>query len=375
MSTTTAGAGLEGIVVTQTRIGHVYGQQGQLIYSGYDIHDLVAHCSFEEVAHLLWYGELPNRMQLRTTKRTLAAHRHLSSQMAHIIDSMPRSAFPMAALRTAVSALGIFDPRAEENALETNISLAMEITAQVASIVAAIQRMREGKELVQPDPGISHAANFLYMLTGKHPEPLFEEVFDDCLILHMEHGLNASTFAGRVTAATLADIYSAVTSAIGALRGPLHGGANQQVMKMMIEIGEPSRARAYVEDILHQHKRVMGFGHRIYKTEDPRAAELRKWCRVLGEHVGQPQWAEIGAVIEEVMAGEKNLQCNVDFYAAPVYHMLGIPTDLFTAIFAAARTVGWTAHILEQYQHNRLIRPESEYIGPAVHAVVPINER
>ncbi len=368
-------AGLEGIVAADSAISNVDGQAGRLIYRGYDIHDLAEHCTFEEAAYLVWHGSLPTLAQLNRLKRTLAAHRPLSEQMAHVLSELPASAPPMSVLRTCVSVIGLSDPRAESPEAGVNLEIAKELTAQVASIVASVHRIRRGLPPVRPEPGLSHAANFLYMLKGKRPDDLAERVFDNCLVLHVDHGFNASTFAGRVIASTLSDLYSAVTGAIGALRGPLHGGANQQVMGMLKEIGDPARAADYVKGLLAAKKKIMGFGHRVYKTGDPRAAILRQWCRVLGDKLGQPQWAEISATIEKVMADEKGLDCNVDFYSASVYHMLGIPTDLFTPIFAVARVVGWTAHILEQYANNRLIRPLSNYVGPAGRKVKPIAQR
>jgi len=368
-------AGLEGIVAADSAVSHVDGQAGRLIYRGYEIQDLAENCTFEEVAYLVWRGVLPTASQLDGLKRTLAAHRPLSEQMAHVLGELPASAPPMSVLRTCVSVIGLSDPRAESSEAEVNLEIAQELAAQVASIVASIHRIRRGLPPVRPEPGLSHAGNFLYMLAGRRPDDLAERVFDDCLILHVDHGFNASTFAGRVIASTLSDLYSAVTGAIGALRGPLHGGANQQVMVMLQEIGEPARAADYVKGLLAAKKKVMGFGHRVYKTGDPRAAILRTRCRVLGERLGQTRWAEISAIIEQVMADEKGLDCNVDFYSASVYHMLGIPSDLFTPIFAVARVVGWTAHILEQYANNRLIRPLSNYVGPTNLRVTPIAQR
>ena len=367
--------GMEGVVVAPSSICLIDGQAGELIYRGYDVRELAAHCSFEEVCHLLWKGVLPTQSELEELRRELALHRALSSETRRLLGRFPRSSFPMSVLRTAVSALGLHDPRAESDALHTNVSMAIELTSQVATILATFHRLRLGEEPMVPDPGMSHAANFLYMLTGEYPHDVDGVVMDDALVLHAEHGFNASTFAARVTASTLSDLYSAVTSAIGALRGPLHGGANQKVMRMLQEIHTPERARPYILDLLQAHQKVMGFGHRVYKTIDPRAVVLREWCRELGEHTGQTQWAEICAVIEAVVKEEKGLSCNVDFYSAPVYHMMGIPTDLFTAIFAVSRIVGWTAHILEQYGHNRLIRPTCEYVGPRELTVRPIAER
>ena len=281
----------------------------------------------------------------------------------------------MSILRTCVSAMGLSDPRAESSDLAVNLDLAQEMTAQVASIVASTHRLRRGLAPVRPEPGLSHAGNFLFMLTGKRPDELSEHVFDVALTLHADHEFNASTFAGRVIAATLSDIYSSVTGAIGALRGPLHGGANQKVMQMLLEIGEPAKAADYIQGLLAARQKIMGFGHRVYKTEDPRAAVLRRWSRELGQRLGQSRWPEMSAIIEDVLLKEKGLHCNVDFYSASVYHMLGIPPDLFTPIFAVARVVGWTAHILEQYANNRLIRPLSNYTGPMNLEVKPIAER
>lgn len=368
-------AGLEGIVVGDSAIGHVDGEGGRLIYRGYSVQDLAEHCSFEEVSYLLWKGELPNARQLTELKRTLAAHRPLTARMHQVLMQLPASAPPMSLLRTAVSAMGLTDPRAESADPAVNLEMAGEITAQVPSVVASIHRVRRGLLPVEPEPGLSTAANFLFMLQGRRPDELAEQIFDDCLVLHVEHGFNASTFTARVIASTLSDIYSAVTGAIGALRGPLHGGANQKVMVMLQEIGKPERAADYIRDLLARKQKVMGFGHRVYRTDDPRATVLRRWCRVLGERTGQPQWADISAVIEKVMEEEKGLNCNVDFYSASVYHMLGIPSDLFTPIFAMSRMVGWTAHVLEQYANNRIIRPLSNDVGPMDRKVVPLDQR
>ena len=368
-------AGLEGVIASDSAISKVDGQAGTLIYRGYEIRDLADNCSFEEVAHLFWRGELPTAAQLDALKRELAAHRPLSERMSHLIGELPASAPAMAMLRTCVSAMGLADPRAESGDLEINTEMAQEMAAQMASIAASLHRLRRGLAPVRPEPGLSHAGNFLYMLTGKRPDDLAERVFDTCLTLHADHDFNASTFAGRVIAATLSDIYSAVVGGIGALRGPLHGGANQKVMIMLQEIDTPARAADYVKNLLAEKQKVMGFGHRVYKTEDPRAGILRRWCRELGEKLGETKWAEISEILEKVMLKEKGLHCNVDFYSASVYHMLRIPTDLFTPIFAVSRVVGWTAHILEQYANNRLIRPLCNYTGATSRKVAPINER
>jgi citrate synthase len=369
------GAGLEDVIASDTQICTVDGQAGRLIYRGYDIQDLAESCSFEEVSYLLWSGSLPTSAQLVGLRRTLAAHRPLSEHLAHLMSELPASAPPMSVLRTCVSVMGLSDPRAESPDPAVNLEMAQEMTAQVASVVASIHRLRRGLPPIRPEPGLSHAGNFLYMLSGRPPDALSEQVFDTCLILHADHEFNASTFAARVIAATLSDIYSSVTGAIGALRGPLHGGANQKVMQMLVEIGEPEKAADYIRRLLAARQKVMGFGHRVYKTEDPRAAILRRWCRELGDRLEQPTWAQVSAEIEDVMLKEKGLRANVDFYSASVYHMLGIPADLFTPIFAVARVVGWTAHILEQYANNRLIRPRANYTGPMDLKVVPIEKR
>lgn len=370
-----AGAGLEGIIAADSQVSKVDGQAGRLIYRGYEIQDLAEHCSFEEAAYLVWRSALPRRDQLERLKQKLAAHRPLSDAMAHAISEMPASAPPMSVLRSCVSMLGLNDPRAESNDLEVNLEMAEELTAQVASITASIHRLRRGLPPVHPEPGLSHAANFLYMLTGKRPTELAEKIFDNALTLHIDHEFNASTFTCRVIASTLSDIYSAVTGGIGALRGPLHGGANQHVMIMLEKIAEPANAEGYVRDLLARKEKVMGFGHRVYKTEDPRAAILRRWCRDLGKQTGQTKWAEMSETIERIMLQEKNIHCNVDFYSASVYHMLEIPGDLFTPIFAVARTVGWTAHVLEQYANNRIIRPLSNYTGAMDLKVTPLSAR
>lgn len=367
--------GLEGVVVADTKLSYVDGQKGQLTYRGYDINDLAEHCSFEEVAYLMWYGKLPTRLQCDELTRQLATHRFTPDEAETLLEQFPRSAPPMSVLRTALSVLGMLDARAESDVSETNQDMAIELTAQSASILANFHRLRTAGRLAPSEPRLSHAANFLYKMSGRLPDELSTRVFDTCLVLHIDHDFNASTFTARVIASTLSDIYSAVTGAIGALRGPLHGGANTRVMMMLEEIGEPSRAADYVKNLLVQKKRIMGFGHRVYKTADPRATILRKWCQRLGEHLGQTKWAGMQAIIEEVMLKEKGLHCNVDFYSAPVYHMLGIPKDLFTPIFAISRIVGWTAHILEQYADNRLIRPAVNYVGPKALEFVPMDKR
>ena len=294
---------MQDVIASDSKICLLDGVKGRLVYRGYDVADLVEHCGFEEVAHLLWTGALPTAAELDELKRKLAAHRPLSGAMHHLLGDLPASAPPMSLLRTCVSAMGLTDPRAESSDPAVNLEMAQEMTAQIASIVASIHRLRRGHGPVQPEPGLSHAANFLYMLSGKRPDERAARIFDGCLILHAEHEFNASTFAARVIAATLSDIYSAITGAIGALRGPLHGGANQKVMLMLQEIGQPSKAADHVRRLLAAKQKVMGFGHRVYKTEDPRATFLRRWSQELGEKLGQPQWFEISQVVEKRDAG------------------------------------------------------------------------
>lgn len=367
--------GLANVVVANSAICHIDGQAGSLIYRGYLVQDLAENCCFEEVAHLLWHGALPTASALDELRDKLVAESGLTLPMLELLSHFPHHAAPMSVLRTAVSALGLYDPRAESHSADTNFELAQTLTAKAPSIVAAYQRYRKGLEPVPPDPGLSQAGNFLHGIRGEYPEDLEIRIFDNCLTLHAEHGFNASTFAARVTAATLSDMFSAITAAIGALRGPLHGGANMRVMSMLREIGKPENAREWVLGKLGRKERIMGFGHRVYKVEDPRASVLRRWCRELGDHVGQPQWAEISEAVEQVVFEEKGLCPNVDFYSASVYHMLGIDNDLYTCIFAIARMVGWTAHVLEQWSNNKLIRPLSHYTGPVDLEVPPIEER
>lgn len=368
-------AGLEDVVVADSTICFVDGQEGRLLYRGYDIHDLVRHSSFEEVAYLLWYGRLPARAELEHLRVRLRSSRDLPEAVHALLRAAPAGARPMEVLRTAVSALSMFDPDAEATGEEAWRRCAVRLTARMPAIVAAFHRLRRGLQPVLPRPDLDHAANLLYMLRGEEPDSESARILDRVLILHADHEFNASTFAARVTAATLSDVYSAVTSAIAALKGPLHGGANERVMAMLQEIGSPERAEAWVKDALARKERIMGFGHRVYRTMDPRAVHLKEMARQLGERAGDTRWFEIQEVIERVMREEKGLYPNVDFYAATVYHHLGIETDLFTPMFAISRITGWTAHIMEQYAHNRLIRPRSHYVGPLRETYVPLERR
>jgi len=367
--------GLEDVVAATSTICDIIGPLGKLTYRGIDIHDLARNSSFEETTYLLWFGALPTREALHEFSAQLASHRPLPTQVLTIMKDFPRTATPMDALRTALSALAFYDPQAHDPSREANVEKAMRVTAQTATIVAAYEQIRRGRPPVEPEPDGSHAESFLRMLFGAEPDRLFVRAMDLALILHADHELNASTFAARVTAATLADMYSAMVSAIGALAGPLHGGANEQVIKMLQKIGEPSRVEAYVTETLQAHQKISGFGHRVYKTEDPRATHLRQMSKQLGEHIGNLRWYEISRKLEEVVMQQKHLFANVDFYSASCYFTMGIPIDMFTPVFAVSRTAGWAAHVLEQYADNRLIRPRAEYLGEKDVAYVPIDRR
>jgi citrate synthase len=373
-------AGLEDVVAGTSSICLVDGVEGRLLYRGYDILDLAEHSSFAEVAYLLWYEHLPTRAEFDKFLREFRSSIELPEQTSMILRLFPRAATPMEVLRTAISSLGHYDPDSGNTSRDACLRKAMRLTARIGSIISAHQRLRQGEEPIKPIPGRSISFNFLYTLFGREPEPLLERIFDVCLILHADHELNASTFAARVTAATLSDMYSSVVSAIGALKGPLHGGANEQVMRMLLEIGEPSRAEEWVRDALARKVKIPGFGHRVYKTEDPRATVLRRHAEALARHTGESRWYEISRGVERAMSEYarregKKIYPNVDFYSASVYHSMGIPTELFTPIFAMSRISGWTAHILEQWSNNRLIRPRAEYTGPALQPYVPIDRR
>jgi citrate synthase len=371
-------AGLEDVVAATSAICYLDGQRGVLAYCGYDIHDLARGATFEEVCFLLWHRRLPGRAELGDLASALAATRPLPEAIVRLMRSLP-AVGGMDALRTVTSALAHYDPDADDHAAAANYRKAVRLTGQIASIVATWGRMAAGKGPIAPDPALGHAANFLYMLTGERPGATATRAFDIALTLHADHELNASTFAGRVTAATLSDIYSSVTAAIGALKGPLHGGANADVMRMLLDIGQdapPARVEQYIRAKLAKKEKIAGFGHRVYRTEDPRATHLRRMSKELGERAGNTRWFEISQQIEQIVTGEKMLYPNVDFYSASTYYTLGIPIDLFTPIFAVSRISGWTAHILEQYANNRLIRPRTDYTGPEYpQRFVPIEER
>ncbi len=374
-STRTAGNGLEGIVAASTRLSDVKGDVGELIYCGYNINELAGKVSYEEVIHLLHRGHLPNVKELAELKSNLAAERDLPQGVIDIIKKLPRTTPPMHALRTIVSALGCFDPECDNDSMDAQREKALRLIAQIPIITAYFHRARQDKTLLPPDHSLSEAANFLYLVDGEKPSAEKEKILDLCYVLHADHGMNASTFSARVTIATLSDMYSAITSAIGTLKGPLHGGANEGVIKMLQEIGSVEKVDAYIEESLAQKKKIMGIGHRVYKTLDPRAPHLKRMAQILSAKIGEPKWIQMSERIAEIMLTEKHLNANVDFYSATVYYSLDIPTDLFTPIFAISRASGWTAHVLEQLQDNRLIRPQSEYIGPVGLKVTPIEQR
>ena len=367
--------GLEGVVAAQSAICYIDGQQGRMLYRGYDIHDLAAHSDFEETAYLLWHGDLPGPGQLSELGAQLIADRTLPDEVLDLLRAIPRRTAPMDVLRSAVSLLSAYDPDAANHTREANLRKAVRLTGQFASVTAAWHRIANGGDPVAPNPDLDHAGNFLYMLNGTMPDSEDAKAFDVALILHADHELNASTFAARVTAATLSDMHSAVTSAVGALKGPLHGGANKDVMDMLNEIGEISQATDYVRDKLADKVKIPGFGHRVYKTEDPRATHLRRLSEELGRKAGNLKWFEMSRVIEQTMMDLKGIACNVDFYSGSVYANMGIPPELFTPVFACSRISGWTAHLLEQYADNRIIRPMGDYTGPTDARYVPMDAR
>jgi len=369
--------GLEGVVATTSKICYIDGDRGVLAYRGIDIHELANQSNFEETCYLLWFGKLPTRQELSELHERLAEERKLDAAIIAMLRNAPPHALPMDVLRTVVSALSLYDPQEKNNDSKANIDKGIRITSQIAMIVAAYDRIRKGKPVVEPDRTLSHAANFLLMLNGERPSATAERALDIALILHADHELNASTFAARVTAATLSDMHSAITSAIGALKGPLHGGANEAVFRILQSIDESGADPIdYVKDMLAQKKKIPGFGHRVYHTEDPRATHLRAMSRDLGKASGQGKWFETSHKIEEFVKAEKKLNANVDFYSASTYHTLGIDVDLFTPIFAVSRVSGWAAHVIEQLNDNRLIRPRADYLGPQYpNRYIPIEQR
>jgi len=359
-------AGLEDTVATSSAICYLDGDRGVLAYCGHDIHDLARHATFEEVCYLLWHRRLPTRAELGDLQSQLAAGRALPEAVIRAMRALP-AGDGMDALRTLTSVLAHYDPDASDQSPAANYRKAVRLTAQLGTLVAAMGRVAAGQQPIAPDPVLGHAANFLYMLTGERPSGLATRAFDVALILHADHELNASTFAARVAAATLTDLHSTIVGGIGALKGPLHGGANADVMRLLLDIGKDApleKAEEVIRAKLARKEKIPGFGHRVYHTEDPRATHLRQMSKDLGQRAGQPQWFEMSQRIEALVKADKKLNPNVDFYSASTYYVLGIPIDLFTPIFAVSRVSGWTAHVLEQYANNRLIRPRAEYIGP-----------
>ena len=377
MSTTPATKGLEGVVAANSGICFIDGDEGILAYRGIDIHELAQKSTFEETCYLLWFGQLPKREELAHFRSRLVESRKIHPEIIDLLRRFPKNATPMEVLRTTVSALSFYDPDEKAVDHDSNVRKAYALTSQIAMIVAIYDRIRKGKKIVDSDPSLSHAANLLLLLTGEKPSPTAEKALDIALILHADHELNASTFAARVTAATLSDMHSAITSAIGALKGPLHGGANEQVMRLLFAVDKAGEDPvAHVKNMLAQKKKVPGFGHRVYTTEDPRATHLRKMSEDLGRSSGNPKWFDMSRKIEKYINAEKKLNANVDFYSASTYTTLGIDVDLFTPVFAVSRIAGWAAHVIEQLDDNRLIRPRAEYIGPQYpNKYVPIERR
>jgi len=377
MATAVAGKGLEGIVAAHSGICWIDGEEGILSYRGIDIHELAVHSNFEETAFLLWNGKLPTSSELAEFSKKLAEARVIDPAMIELLKSFPKTATPMEVLRTAVSALSFYDADEKDNTHDANFRKAFRLTSQIGMIVAIYDRLRKGRDVVEPDASLSHAGNFLWMLNGEKPSATATKTLDVALILHADHELNASTFAARVIASTLSDIHSAITGAIGALKGPLHGGANEAVMRLLYEIDKKGADPVeYVAGLLAAKVKVSGFGHRVYKTEDPRATHLRKMSEQLSKDSGVSKWYDWSRAIELYINKEKKLNANVDFYSASTYTTLGIDVDLFTPIFAVSRISGWSAHVIEQLDDNRLIRPRAEYIGPVYPSpYIPMSDR
>lgn len=377
MATAVAAKGLEGIVATTSSICWIDGDAGVLAYRGIDIHNLAEQSNFEETTYLLWNGRLPKAAELDAFRKELAKARVLDPKIIELLRSFPKDVTPMEVLRTAVSALSCYDPDERDNSHDANLSKSFRLTSQIAMLVADYDRIRKGKPLVDADPSLPHAGNFLWMLNGEKPSDTATRTMDIALILHADHELNASTFAARVIAATLSDIHSAITGAIGALKGPLHGGANEAVMHMLFEIDKKGDDPVeHVKGMLAAKKKISGFGHRVYHTEDPRATHLRRMSEALGKSANMTKWFDMSQAIEKYIKAEKKLNANVDFYSASTYTTLGIDIDLFTPIFAVSRIAGWAAHVIEQHDDNRLIRPRADYIGTEYPAeYTPIEKR
>lgn len=368
--------GLEGIVAAATQLSDVQGAIGKLTYRGFDINDLADHSTFEETVDLLWYGTLPSRELFEKLKKKLIAARPLPHEVLEGMELFPKHAATMDVLRTVVSILGLHDPDGVSNSVSANVRKSIRLTAQMPTITAAWSNISQGRKPIPPRNDLSHAANFLYMLTGKEPTQEAAHILDVALILHMDHSLNASTFVARSIASTESDMYSAISGALGALKGPLHGGANEAVMKMLLQLGDVSKVEPWVKNELANHHKISGFGHRIYKTTDPRAEQLRRIALMLADHTDNRKWVEMSEKMREVMHRERpEIYVNVDFYSASVYYTLGIPIDLFTPIFAISRVAGWTAHVMEQLMDNRIMRPDSVYVGPKDQKYVALEQR
>ncbi len=372
---TAAAAGLRGVIAAQSSIGDVNGEEGILIYQGYNIHDLAEHSTFEEVIFLLWNGRLPQARELADFETEIRANYSLPDQVLEMLETFPKEADPMDVLRTAVSSLDFYDRDGHGTDREHAMAAAIKLTGQIGTIAAAWDRIRNGNVIVAPDPTLNIAENFLYMLRGEKPDAEEARMFDICLILHADHELNASTFTTRVVAGTLADMYGCVTAGIAALAGPLHGGANTAVMKTLLEIGSIDSVEPWLDKALAEKRKIMGIGHAVYKTEDPRATWLRKFSKQMADKTGESKWFDMSQKIEKLMHEKKGMFPNVDFYSASTYYLMGIPLDLYTPIFAVSRISGWTGHILEQYGNNKLIRPRAEYVGPRDLKYVPVSER
>jgi citrate synthase len=367
--------GLREVVAADTKISDIDGERGRLWYAGYAIEDLAEHSTFEEVVYLLHHTALPNRDELEDLSAFLAGEREPSPFLARILPDLAHNTSPMSMLRTSVSAASTFDPDGWDESTESQERKAYRLIAMTPTLLASYHRLRTDQEIVPPNPRLPHAANFLWMLLGEEPDLEDARAMDLSFLLYADHTMNASTFTARIIASTLSDMFSAVTGAIAALKGPLHGGANEEAMKMLEEVDKPENAEAYVRNLLERHERIMGFGHAVYTTMDPRARIFKRYSEECGERHGTRKWFEISAAIEETVFEQRALYPNVDFYAASVYHVLGIPTDLMTPIFASARMAGWTAHVREQYEDNRVIRPDSNYVGPHDRVWVPLDQR
>ncbi len=367
--------GLEGVIAGETTISFVNPDRNSLMYRGHDIRDLVEHCSFEEVAHLMIYGHLPNKAEYDTFCNTLKAERDLPAKVVEGIKLFPEGQHPMDLLRAGAALIALYDPEVDDNSHDANVRKAIRLTAQFPALITYSYRLTQGLDVVKPDNGLNHAENFLYMLSGKKPDAYFAKVFNATLICYADHGFNASTFAGRVTTSTLSDIHSGVVSAIGTLKGRLHGGANEEAMKMLQAVGDVENAERWVLQALENKVKIMGFGHRAYKTGDPRAFILTEMGKQLSEKVGDTKWYEMATIVEEVMKREKNILPNVDFPTSYLYYLMGLPIEIYTPIFAVARVVGWTSHIIEQHDGNRLIRPKAIYNGPQHIEFVPMGKR